>query len=55
MVKLILSTALCGILLGGVAWAESEEAPSGNYLYNFVRNLRGGLLIRPPDPTGAIV
>jgi len=26
MVKLILSTALCGILLGGVAWAESEGA-----------------------------
>ena len=26
MVKLILSTALCGILLSGVAWAESEGA-----------------------------
>ena len=26
MVKLILSTALCGILLGGVAWAENEGA-----------------------------
>jgi len=24
--RLILSTALCGILLGGVAWAESEGA-----------------------------
>jgi len=34
---------------------DLAKAPSGNYLYNFVRNLRGGLLIRPPDPTGAIV
>jgi len=31
------------------------KAPSGNYLYNFVRNLRSCLLIRPTDSTGAIV
>jgi len=45
-----------GRVAGGVAPTElPAQAPSGNYLYNFVRNLRGGLLIRPPDPTGAIV
>ena len=34
---------------------DGPKAPSGNYLYNFVRNLRGCLLIRPTDSTGAIV
>jgi len=34
---------------------DDVKAPSGNYLYNFVCNLRGCLLIRPTDSTGAIV
>ncbi|MGH8568317.1 MAG: lamin tail domain-containing protein [Gammaproteobacteria bacterium] len=40
----------------GPGAANPHKAPSGNYVYNFVRNSRGSLLIRPTiDSTGAIV